>query len=297
MKYRGIEYKDGYYTIQGIEIYYKLFKSPHEKKKLICLHGGPGITHDLDLPIAELSRRGITVLFYDQCGCGKSGEPKDISSILTMDYHVDEVEAMRKVAFGSEKVYFIGHSWGGMLGLAYAARYPQSVRALTSTGGLSSFPYYMKEVTRLIRRLPLEIRRTITKYQARGDYNNPGYLRAVDYFYHKHFCRLDKWPTELYTSLDSVEKRKVYKTWWGPNEFTAIGPLQYLDITNQLHLISAPTLITTGTYDEITPNVARMIQKNVNTSTLVNFAYTSHCPMWEIPKLYLDTVENFINRN
>jgi len=292
-----MNFKEGYYTIQGVQIYYKLFESPGATKKLISLHGGPGGTYDAEVPIAKLSEKGITALFYDQYGSGKSVETPDFLSRLNTDYYVEEVEAVRRSAFGDEKVYMVGHSWGGMLGLAYAIKYQNHLRGLISTGGISSVPFYTREVNKIIDALPDNIKSTMIKYEAVGDFSNPEYAKAVDYFYHHHLCRLDNWPEELSVGMKSIEERKVYKTWWGPNEFRATGDLKSWDITDQINRIKVPTLVTTGKYDEVSPNVAKLIQRNIAGAKLVQFENSSHCPMWEEQDAYLNTLEEFIQRN
>ncbi len=141
---------------------------------------------------------------------------------------MEELEQVRKTAFGNEKVYIMGHSWGGMLGLAYATKYQDRMHALITTGGISSVPFYTTEVNKWIDALPEDVKHVIQKYEKIGEYNNPEYLKAVNYFYHEHLCRLKDWPPELYVGVKSIEERKVYKTWWGPNEFRATGKLKRL---------------------------------------------------------------------
>ncbi len=292
-----INFKDGYLTIKGAQIYCKFFESQNPSgRKLIVLHGGPGATHDADIPIAKLSEKRITVLFYDQYGSGKSGETEDFLSRLTTEYYVEELDEMRRVVFGDDKVFLLGHSWGGMLALAYAVEH-QNLRGLITTGGLSSVPFYTQEVNKIIDTLPDNIKSVIAKYEAIGDFSNPEYLKAVDFFYHRHLCRLDKWPEEMNIGIKSIEERKVYKTWWGPNEFRATGNLKSWDITDQIGNISVPTLVTTGKYDEVSPNVARLIQRKIPASELVEFENSSHSPMWEEPESYLRVIEDFINQN
>ena len=62
---------DGYVTVLGRRIYYKSF-GEGKKECLLCLHGGPGLTHDYLLPLSDLVGFGYRVVFYDQLGCGKS---------------------------------------------------------------------------------------------------------------------------------------------------------------------------------------------------------------------------------
>ncbi len=292
-----MNFKDGYSTINDVPIYYKYFESKGASKTLVVLHGGPGATHDMDLPLAELSDRGISVFFYDQYGCGKSGETPDYPSRFTTEYYMDELEQLRRSVLEGRKIYVMGHSWGGMLGLAYATKHQDQMHALISTGGISSVPFYTNEVNTWIEALPDELKQAIHKYERLGDYSNPEYLKAVDYFYHEHLLRLKDWPPEMYIGMKSIDERKVYKTWWGPNEFRATGKLKDWDITSEIEVIRIPTLVTTSTYDEVSPNVAKLIQKHIPGSRLVQFQNSSHCPMWEEREEYLKTLETFIKEN
>ena len=87
----------------------------------------------------------------------------------------------------------------------------------------------------------------------------------------------------------------VYGTMWGPNEFTCLGSLRYWDITDQLHEISVPTLITTAKYDEVSPNVAMSIHKEIKGSKLATFQKSAHLPMWDEREKYLKVVRTFLD--
>ena len=85
----------------------------------ICLHGGPGSTHNyfevLD-NVADDDDRMI--IMYDQLGCGKSyldGHPE----MWTQDLWLDELDALRE-HLGLKECHIIGQSWGGMMQIAYA---------------------------------------------------------------------------------------------------------------------------------------------------------------------------------
>jgi proline iminopeptidase len=85
-----LNFKNGFFTIKDVQIYCKLFEPVNPaRKRLVVFHGGPGESHDAELPIARLSDHGITVLFYDQYGSGKSGETPDFLSRLTTEYYVE----------------------------------------------------------------------------------------------------------------------------------------------------------------------------------------------------------------
>ncbi|MDH2901596.1 MAG: hypothetical protein PXY39_11560 [archaeon] len=83
----------------------------------------------------------------------------------------------------------------------------------------------------------------------------------------------------------------------GPNEFTITGTIKDWDITDEIHRITIPTLITVGRYDEVTKNVAMAIKKEITNSRLKVFNKSSHLTMWEETSLYLKTLENFMKKN
>jgi proline iminopeptidase len=216
----------------------------------LTLHGGPGASHDYLLPLSKLAEFGVTVFFYDQFGCGRSEEPSDASK-FSVEYAVEEVEEVRRKAFGGEKIHLYGSSYGGMLALAYALSYQSNLNGLMVSGGLYSVPFAVKEMRRLKSELPADTRAVLEKYEKAGDYMNPEYLAAVDVFYRRHVLRLASWPEEVLRSFKYIQERRVYALMNGPNEFTITGTIRDYDITDRLHTIHVPTLITAGEFDEV----------------------------------------------
>ena len=97
---------------------------------LVLLHGGPGIYDYLSGSVmgSWLARRH-TVIGYDQRGCRRSASPGP----FTVEANLADLEAIRR-HLGLEQVGLIGHSWGGLLGLFYAAAFPERVAGLTLIG-------------------------------------------------------------------------------------------------------------------------------------------------------------------
>ena len=52
---------------------------------------------------------------------------------------VDDLEALRR-SLNAEKIDLLGHSWGGILSMAYAVRYPDRVRHLILVGSGDAKP-------------------------------------------------------------------------------------------------------------------------------------------------------------
>ena len=239
----------------------------------------------------DLAKFGYRVVFYDQLGCGNSELPKNYA-LFTVERGVEELESFRKeMKLG--KVHLMGSSYGGMLAIAYALKYQRNLRSLITTGGLGSIPLTIAEMERLKSELPPDVIKVMEEYEAKGDYENPKYEEAVMVFYKKHLLRRKNWPPEQIHTMTHMSK-PVYGTMNGPNEFTIIGSIRYWDVTDRLHKIRVPTLVTGGRYDEVSPKVAKSIHDHIRGSRLVTFEKSSHLPMWEERSRYMRTLDRFM---
>lgn len=282
---------EGFVKILGFNLFYHIYGKP-TKGTVLCLHGGPGATHDYLLSLEDLAQFGYRVVLIDQLGCGKSDRPRG-TDLYTIAHNVEEVDGVRK-ALRLGKVHLMGSSYGGALAIATALKYQRNLRSLVITGGLASVPLTVREMRRLVNRLPPKTRATIAKYEAMGDYQHPRYLAAVDVFYRRYVCRLPVWPSEVTYSFEHLS-RPVYFTMNGPNEFTIIGTIKDWDVTDQLPTIKIPTLVTVGRYDEVTPRVAESIHRGIRGSKLVRFEKSAHLAMWEERAHYIDVVRGFLD--
>lgn len=113
---------------------YLLIKGEDVKNPVILhLHGGPGAPDGMaaywftkDLVDA------FTVVCWDQRGCGNTyyrNEDRD-NATVTWEQALADVDAVvdyLRERFGQEKVYLLGHSYGTLLGSAYALKHPEKV--------------------------------------------------------------------------------------------------------------------------------------------------------------------------
>jgi len=109
---------------------------------LLFLHGGPGSAN-----IAKLRQQvpgleqHFVVVNWDQPGAGKSASPGfdyNRLSIGRMIADAHELVGTLKSRFGVEKIYLMGFSWGTVIGLELAARYPDDIYAFISVNQLVS---------------------------------------------------------------------------------------------------------------------------------------------------------------
>jgi len=281
--------QSGYVTVDGFKLFYRTFGTG--SNVLLCLHGGPGATHQYLLSLGKLGDEKTKVVLYDQLGVGQSEKPADFS-LFTIQRGAEEVEGVRK-ALNLGKVNLFGSSYGGALALQYALKYQHNIKKMVVAGGLASFPETIAEMNRLKTLLPKDVKETRAKYEARWAFLHPEYLKAVEVFYRNYVCRLPVWPDEVTRSLNDLSI-PVYWMMNGPNEFTIIGNLKDWDITARLPEIKVPTLVTVGRYDEVTPKVAETIHKGIHGSKLVVFEKSAHLTMWDEEESYLNTMKEFI---
>jgi len=94
---------------------------------VVILHGGPGAHHDYLLPGFDALATGRELIYYDQRGGGRS--PVERSVPVGWTEHVEDLEALRRT-WELDRLTIAGYSWGGLLALLYAVRYPDRVDRL-----------------------------------------------------------------------------------------------------------------------------------------------------------------------
>ncbi len=285
------EVREGFARIHGFRLYWKSVGEPGPKGTVVVLHGGPGSTHDYLLPFTDLADAGYRVVLYDQLGCGRSDLARDVSE-YSIDRDVRDLEELRE-ALELGRVHLIGSSYGGALAIAYALAHPAPLKSLVSVSGLASVPLTVRGMERLKAELPVPLPEILARFEARGDFQHPEYLRAVREFYQRHLCRLSPWPAELTYSIERSNGPK-YLTMNGPNEFTITGTIRDWDVTEKLGEIRVPTLVTAGRYDEVVPEVAESIHRGIPGSVYRIFDASSHTAFWEERDRYFRVLKEFL---
>jgi pimeloyl-ACP methyl ester carboxylesterase len=95
---------------------------------VVVVNGGPGASHQSAARLAELAQAGVRVVTFDQRGLGASSVPNDDAHYTLAD-QVADLDAVRRT-LGVSQLTLVGHSFGGLVAMAYAAAHPDSVRAL-----------------------------------------------------------------------------------------------------------------------------------------------------------------------
>ncbi len=260
---------EGRIPFHGHETWYRDV-GPENTIPLLCLHGGPGSTHHYFEPLEELERR---VVLYDQLGCGSSDRP-DEAELWTLELFLDEVATVRE-ALGLERVHLIGTSWGAMLAMEYVLGRPGGLVSLTLNAPPTATETWAAEASRLRAPLPADEQ------------------EAEEEFWMRHICRLDPWPDCV--ARGRAEKgQQVYETLWGESEWNPNGRLRGWDIRPRLGEIDVPTLITSGRYDECTPELVQAAHRGIPGSEWVLFEESSHMAFVEEPERYRAVLSDFL---
>jgi len=261
---------------------------------LLCLHGGPGMSHDYIASLADLAdeRR---VIFYDQLGCGRSDRPDD-ASLWTLDRSVAEVAAVRE-GLGLERMHLFGNSWGGWLAMQYTLDRQPSLESLIISSSPPSVERAVREMNELRAQLPDDVQRVLADHEARSFFECPEYTAAVMVFYKRHLCRLEAWPEGVEQAMGPGFGAGPYLTMWGPSEFGPVtGNLDGWDITHRLAEITVPTLVTVGRHDEMRPDHMAVLADGIPNGELVVFEESSHMAFVEERDAYVATVRRFLER-
>ncbi|MGZ6027664.1 MAG: proline iminopeptidase-family hydrolase [Caulobacteraceae bacterium] len=223
--------------------------------RVLLLHGGPGFSHDyLECFEDFLPQAGVGFYYYDQLGCGNSDHPDD-DSLWTLSRYVDEVEAVRK-GLGIEDLILYGHSWGGMLGIEYALKYPQNLSRLVISDMTAGVPAYVEHAQRMRAELPAADQKVLDAYEARNQTDAPAYQAVIDKLNHQHLLRMEAWPEPVNRTFAKANLH-IYNLMQGPNEFTITGNFKDWDRWADLRRIKAPTLVMGARYDEMDPDQIR----------------------------------------
>jgi proline iminopeptidase len=266
--------------------------------KLLLLHGGPGGTHevfeafDSYLPVA-----GIEYYYYDQLGSAYSDQPKD-PELWDLPRFVEEVEQVRKALnLDASNLYLYGQSWGGILGIEYALKYPGNLKALVISNMMASIPEYNEYArSTLMPAMDQKILAEIQRLEAARKYDDPRYMELLmPNFYAQHMLRIppDEWPDPVKRAFKHMNG-SVYVPMQGPSELGASGKLANWDRTADLGKITVPTLVIGAKYDTMDPAHMERMSKAVKQGRYLFCPNGSHLAEYDDQKIYMNGLVRFI---
>lgn len=100
-----------------------------EGPPVVMVHGNPTWSFYYRNLVSALKADHRCVV-PDHIGMGKSDKPRDAHYDYTLGQRVDDLEALLDHLDVREDVTLVVHDWGGMIGMAWAARHPERVARL-----------------------------------------------------------------------------------------------------------------------------------------------------------------------
>ena len=259
---------EGYMPYLGYQTYYRIVgeRKDNGKAPLICLHGGPGSTHNYYEVLDNLADDDDRmIVMYDQIGCGNSyldGHPE----LWNQKVWLDELDALRK-HLGLDVCHIIGQSWGGMMQIAYAIDYkPEGVKSFIISSGHPSSSMWEREGLRRIKMMPQDMQDAI----------NHAYDAAVAE-YMDRYCNY--WLGEDAPECCKRPKKsgsESYVEGWGPNEFAPTGTLKDFEYVDRLGEIEIPSLICSGISDLCSPLIAKTMADGIPNSKWILWERSRH---------------------
>ncbi len=96
---------------------------------VVMVHGNPTWSFYYR-NLAKALARTHHVIVPDHIGCGLSDKPDDSKYDYTLASRVDDLDALLTSLNIDRNITLVLHDWGGMIGMAYAARHPERIKRL-----------------------------------------------------------------------------------------------------------------------------------------------------------------------
>lgn len=291
-----MNYQDNILKLEKYEIYYRIVGNLNSDSiPLIILHGGPGGNFSSYEVLYKLADFGIPLILYNQHGSYKSTiyNKDDYKELFTIESYMEELSILIN-HLNIKKYHLLGHSWGGMLALQYILDYKDiNMKSLILFSTLPSSKLWGEENLRLIRYYPTKMRDEIIKNKDNNAYSSPLLKRGIKKFMKEHNGDSTR---VIYKRIEPKPKFKgeSYQYMWGKSEIVSDGTLKDWDVTDRLKEITTPTLIISGSEDESTPYINKVMNDNINGSKWVLLQNSQHNGYNEEPELVIDTLKNWI---
>lgn len=265
--------------------------------KILLLHGGPALTHEyMECFEPFFLKEGFEFYEYDQLGSYYSDQPTD-SSLWTLERFVDEVEQVR-IALGGNKenFYVLGNSWGGILGMEYALKYQQNMKALIVSNMTADYAKYAAYNNKLRSEMRKSLVDSLESFEKKNDFANPVYLQLVfDEYYCQHILRrkAEDWPEPVMRSFKHINQ-PVYEILQGPSEFVPGGRLVAWECWTRLKNLSLPVLMIGSHYDTMNPDEMEAMSKLCPHGKYLYCLSGAHLSMWDAQDEYYPGIVKFI---
>lgn len=256
---------------------------------VVILHGGPGLSHDYFLPHLYPLADKVKLVLFDQRGMGRSSVDLDSAS-FSLDLLVEDIEALRK-ELNLGKIHLLAHSWGGVLAMRYAIRYPDGLRSLILTNSLSASSEFAEATFAAFSKL--NERQNTADLQALRSEIGKG---SEDIEVYERFTQLTFRPmfydTARVNELELGFSENYFKTQQLLNFLPS--PTDSVNLFPELKKVEVPVLIIRSDLEAIPVESDQKLKETFQDARLVNFDRAGHFPFIERRQAFTDSVLQFI---
>ncbi len=257
-----------------------------ERPVAMVIHGGPGGDHSGFKPgFTPLAGR-MQLVYFDHRGQGRSDAADPAT--YTLDENVEDMEALRH-HLGLGPIVSIGTSYGGMVAMAHAARYPDAVSHLilivsAAHGG------FIPRAQAIVRE------RGTPEQQAVCETLWAGAFRSAEEMRHYYAVMGPMYAVRYDPAAgEAVRARAIYSPEPLNRAFGPDGVLRRFDLRPELGRIKAPTLVLAGRHDWICPvEFSEEIARLIPGADLRVFERSSHSIRSDEPEAMVDAIFGFM---
>lgn len=278
-------------TINGGKIFCKTVGNPESDESIIIVHGGPMLDHGYLLPHFLPLAKDYRLILFDQRLNGRSAPTADTSKVRIKAF-VEDIEAIRK-AYDAGQVHLMGHSWGGLLAMHYAIKFPGNLKSLMLLNSVSASSEAWQAEEKLIAE-----RFTSEDSSARMEIMNSDAFRKYQPQAVEAMLRLSF--SMQFDDKSMAERLNIYVP---PDYQKRSAAFAYIardlgafDLYEPLAALEIPTLILYGEYEPAATLSGKILDEKISRSTLAIIPKTGHFPFIERPVSFLRTVREFISK-
>lgn len=258
--------------VNGTELYYELH-GPEDAEVVVLSNGVLMSTASWGLQTPVLAKQN-RVLLYDCRGMWKSAHPK---GPYTMELHADDLAALLD-ALDIPSAHIAGISYGAEVSMAFALKYPQRTRSLFLSSAVSESD-------------PV-LRGFIGTWTAAAKARDP--QRLFDVSYMLNFS--DAYIAANKPAIDAAASRYTQLDMEAVLEL--LDCFDRLDITKELHRITARTLVLVGEQDILKPRkYSERIASEIPGADLVVVPGAGHAICLEKAALFNAILLGFLSVN
>jgi proline iminopeptidase len=278
--------EEGTLSINGSEIYYNIVG---EGEPIIVIHGGPVLDHGYLESSFEPLAQNYQLLYYDQRLSGRSSADIDGSGIKLDDF-VEDIESLRE-EFNFERIHLLAHSWGGLLAMKYAIKYPSNLSSLILLNSMPANTEDWRQESQMVARRtsaedslerqeimssdlfqndPSKAIEQLLIISFRNQFKNPSLADNLDFYIPEDYMARSQRFGNLMTELSNY------------------------DLYDPLSSLQIPTLLVYGSEEPALEISGQKLDSTISNSRFSVIQNSGHFPFIEQPDQLMNELQTFL---